>query len=92
MSAALIESVDVLAGAKVTVYSLPVCSQCKLTYRALDRAGVAYEVVDLSTDQAAAALVKELGHIQAPVVVAGDRHWSGFRPDMIAALPVMAAF
>jgi len=24
-----------------------------------------------------------LGYLQAPVVVAGDDHWSGFRPDRI---------
>ena len=27
-----------------------------------------------------------LGYLQAPVVVAGDTHWSGFRPDRIKAL------
>ena len=27
-----------------------------------------------------------LGYLQAPVVVAGNDHWSGFRPDRIKAL------
>lgn len=27
-----------------------------------------------------------LGYLQAPVVVAGSEHWSGFRPDRIKAL------
>jgi glutaredoxin-like protein NrdH len=27
-----------------------------------------------------------LGYLQAPVVVAGNEHWSGFRPDRIKAL------
>ena len=27
-----------------------------------------------------------LGHLQAPVVVAGGEHWSGYRPDQIKAL------
>jgi glutaredoxin-like protein NrdH len=27
-----------------------------------------------------------LGHLQDPVVVAGQDHWSGFRPDRIKAL------
>ena len=31
-------------------------------------------------------LVTSLGYRQAPVVVAGDSHWAGFRPDMIGAL------
>jgi glutaredoxin-like protein NrdH len=30
-------------------------------------------------------------HLQAPVVIAGDRHWSGFRPDHIADLAHDAA-
>jgi len=27
-----------------------------------------------------------LGHRQLPVVVAGDEHWSGFRPDRLGHL------
>jgi glutaredoxin-like protein NrdH len=27
-----------------------------------------------------------LGYLQAPVVVVGNDHWSGFRPDRIRAL------
>jgi glutaredoxin-like protein NrdH len=27
-----------------------------------------------------------LGYLQAPVVIAGDEHWAGFRPDRIKAL------
>jgi glutaredoxin-like protein NrdH len=27
-----------------------------------------------------------LGYLQAPVVVTGNDHWSGFRPDRIKAL------
>jgi glutaredoxin-like protein NrdH len=30
-------------------------------------------------------------YVQAPVVVAGDRHWSGFRPDHIDDLARDAA-
>ena len=32
--------------------------------------------------------VRALGYAQAPVVVAGEDHWSGFRPDKIKALAV----
>lgn len=70
----------------ITVYSKPSCVQCTATYRALDRQGLAYEVVDLSQDEAALAKVRELGYQQAPVVVTGQDHWSGFRPDKISAL------
>ncbi|EKF19107.1 glutaredoxin-like protein NrdH [Nitratireductor pacificus] len=70
----------------VTVYSKPACVQCNATYRALDQRGVSYEVIDLSEDMKASALVQSLGYRQVPVVVAGSDHWGGFRPDKIAAL------
>jgi len=70
----------------VTVYTKPSCVQCKATYRALDAKGIEYTVTDLSTDQAALEQVLALGHMQAPVVVTDDDHWSGFRPDKIDEL------
>ncbi|MFM6974954.1 MAG: glutaredoxin-like protein NrdH [Agromyces sp.] len=70
----------------VTVYTKPSCVQCTATYRALDSKGVAYEVIDLSEDAGALETVKELGYLQAPVVVTDEDHWSGFRPDKIDAL------
>ncbi|ABC92473.1 MULTISPECIES: glutaredoxin-like protein NrdH [Rhizobium] len=70
----------------VTVYSKPACVQCTATYRALDRLGVDYDIVDISQDAEALDRVRSLGYMQAPVVIAGERHWAGFRPDMISAL------
>jgi glutaredoxin-like protein NrdH len=70
----------------ITVYSKPACVQCTATTRALDRKGIAYEIVDISEDAEAYARVTEMGYRQVPVVVAGDAHWAGFRPDMIGAL------
>lgn len=70
----------------VTVYSQPACVQCTATTRALDAKGIAYRVIDLSQDAAALAQVLALGYQQAPVVIAGDAHWAGFRPDMIGRL------
>jgi glutaredoxin-like protein NrdH len=70
----------------VTVYSKPACVQCTATYRALDRLGVDYEIIDISQDAEALDHVRGLGYMQVPVVVAGERHWAGFRPDMISAL------
>ena len=69
----------------ITVYSKPSCVQCTATYRALDRAGLSYDVVDLSADERALAQVLELGYQQAPVVFADDEHWAGVRPDRIKA-------
>ncbi|WP_290368037.1 glutaredoxin family protein [Occultella kanbiaonis] len=70
------------------VYSTPECMQCKMTYRALDKAGITYRIVDVAEDDAAREFVTdELGYSQAPVVVIDDQdHWSGFRPDQISRI------
>ena len=70
----------------VTVYTKPACVQCNATYKALDKQGIDYEKVDISLDSEARDFVMALGYLQAPVVVAGNDHWSGFRPDRIKAL------
>lgn len=70
----------------ITVYTKPGCPPCRATLRALQRAGLDYEAVDITTDAEARAFVMSLGALQAPVVIAADRHWSGHRPDHIADL------
>ena len=70
----------------VTVYSKPACVQCNATVRALDKKGIEYQVIDMSQDMDALEHVRALGYMQAPVVMAGSDHWSGFRPDKIASL------
>ena len=70
----------------ITVYSKPACVQFTATTRALDARGLSYDVVDLTQDDAAMEMVTSLGYRQAPVVIAGDEHWAGFRPDMIGRL------
>jgi glutaredoxin-like protein NrdH len=75
----------------VTVYTKPACVQCTATYRALDKAGIEYTSIDISESADARDYVMALGYLQAPVVVAGDDHWSGFRPDRIKSLVVSAA-
>ena len=59
--------------------------------KALDKAGVEYAVIDISVDADARDYVMALGYLQAPVVVAGNEHWSGFRPDRIKSLVGAAA-
>ena len=71
---------------QVTVYSKSSCVQCTATYRALDSKGIDYKIVDLSEDDDVLDAVKALGYLQAPVVVTGSDHWSGFRPDKIAQI------
>lgn len=70
----------------VTVYSLPNCVQCDSTKRLLTRNEVSFNEVDLSQDSDALAMIRELGYNAAPVVMAGEDHWSGFRPDKLATL------
>lgn len=75
----------------ITVYTKPACVQCNATYRALDKAGIDYDIIDISQDPEARDYVMALGYLQAPVVVADDSHWSGFRPDRIKSLVANAA-
>ena len=76
----------------VTVYSKPNCVQCTATYRALNKHGLTYAVVNLAAPENADTLAwvtDGLGCTQAPVVVVdGDpaHRWSGFRPDGIQHL------
>lgn len=71
--------------APIIVYAKPACVQCSATYKALDKEGLRDASFDISADADARDYVMALGHLQAPVVVVGDDHWSGFRPDRIRA-------
>ena len=70
----------------VTVYSKPNCPQCTQTKKKLEQKGIAFEVIDISQDKNAAQTVTDLGYRQVRVVVSGEKHWSGFRPDLLSAL------
>jgi glutaredoxin-like protein NrdH len=70
----------------VTVYTLPACVQCDSTKKMLTRAHVEYTEIDLSTDAAAMEKIRELGYTQAPIVEAGNQHWSGFRMERLQGL------
>ena len=70
----------------VKIYTLPACVQCDSTKRLLTKNEIPYEEVDLSKDPEALAKVREMGYTAAPVVVAGEDHWSGFRPDKLSNL------
>lgn len=76
----------------ITVYSKPSCQPCLATYRALDKAALPYQSIDVSENPEALAYAASLGHQQSPVVVIRDDagevtdHWSGFRHDRLKAL------
>ena len=75
----------------ITLYTTPACVQCNATKKALDRAGLDYDTVDISANDEARDYVMALGYVQAPVVEANGEHWSGFRPDRIKALASLQA-
>lgn len=65
---------------EVVVYTQPNCQPCKATLRRFREAGVIaidYNAADY------ADLLKAMGHMTAPVVMTGEKHWSGYRPDLI---------
>ncbi|MEV7962362.1 glutaredoxin family protein [Oerskovia paurometabola] len=70
----------------VTVYTQPACQPCLATKRLLTKRGVEFTEIDVTQDAEARELVRSLGYLEAPVVIAGDTHWSGYRPDQIHAL------
>jgi len=70
----------------ITIYTQPRCVQCDSTKRFLDRNGIEYAVVDITEDQDAYAMVKELGFTSAPVVITQTDKWSGFRIEKLNAL------
>lgn len=74
----------------IIVYTLPACVQCDTTKRYLTRAEIPFTIIDLSADPAALEYVQTLGYTSAPVVIAGNQHWSGFRADKLAHLVMTA--
>ena len=70
----------------VTVYSKPACVQCTATKKALDNSGIDYNIIDISQDDEARDLVFKMGYKSVPVVVSEDKHWNGFRPDLLSQL------
>jgi glutaredoxin-like protein NrdH len=54
-------------------------------------AGIDYRLIDITEVPEAREYVMALGYLQAPVVVVGNEHWCGFRPDRINALASSAA-
>lgn len=72
---------------KIIIYSPPgCCQQCRATKTALERRGLSWD------DRLASDYPEEVDRLavlhgrQAPLVVAGEQSWSGFRPDLIGKL------
>jgi glutaredoxin-like protein NrdH len=71
---------------EITVFTKPACPACHGTERYLKKEGLSYSTVDITQDEEARQRILEMGYLSAPVVVAGEQHWSGLRPDRISAL------
>ncbi len=70
----------------IIVYSTPACVQSRATIHALEARGIAFEEIDLTRDGEAHRTIQVMGYRQAPVVVADEDHWTGFRPDRLGGL------
>ncbi len=68
----------------IKMYTTPNCRQCALTEKQFTRLQIPIEKIDVTQNQAAYDYVISLGYRSMPVVVDGDRHWSGFDPESIA--------
>lgn len=75
---------------EITVYAKKNCQACEATKKAMDRAGLDYEVIDVSGNLSRQRALRECGFRQMPVVEVSDgegyRSWEGFRPDLIKQL------
>lgn len=70
----------------VIVYSNPNCTACEQTKRFLTVKGIEFEAKMIQDSPEVFAIIEEKGYSAAPVVVAGDESWSGFRLDKLNAL------
>lgn len=71
----------------ITVYTKPNCQPCRATKRWLDKRGIDYQTVDVTTSPGDLEAIKALGYEGVPVVIVSngdaetDLHWHGFHPD-----------
>lgn len=75
---------------ELTVYTTPNCPGCKMTRRQLDKAGVAYEAVDLSGRPDLVEQFRAEGLRQAPIIEVDGQRTAGFNPDRIKAIVAAA--
>jgi len=71
---------------QVTLYKTPNCQACRATARMFDKKGIVYDTINLDQHPELLEQFKSIGHTQSPIVVAGNKSWSGFRMGRIEAL------
>ena len=70
----------------VTVYTNPNCVQCDQTKRWLTKNNINFETALISDSPEIDTLIKEKNFLAAPVVVAGEISWSGFRLEKLKTI------
>lgn len=79
----LILCLNLERGNLLKMYSRSSCVQCNSTKRFADHKGVELEVINLDDHPERLSEIEHLGYLQAPVLVAENDNWSGFRPDKL---------
>lgn len=73
--------------AEVTVYTRAGCVACMATFRALTKADIGYEAIDVTTNRPLEDELRALGALRMPVVVLADgTWWDGYRDQQIRDL------
>lgn len=70
----------------VTVYSKPMCKDCKKTKMDLEGLGIQFEEVDVTKNKEAFKMLKANNHRHLPVVTTDDDEWEGYRADKIRSM------
>lgn len=71
---------------KVTLFSTPNCIQCKQTAKQFEKRGIVFDTLNLENHPEILDQFKGLGYTSAPIVLAGNQSWSGFRLSKIEEL------
>jgi len=71
---------------KVTLYTTPGCVACRQTAKVFEKKGIVFDTLNLEQHPELADQIRSLGYTAAPVVIADDMSWSGFRLNKIEEL------
>lgn len=76
----------------ITIYTTPGCMGCEMTIKQLTKAGLPFNVVDLSTRPDLVEEFRSEGLMNAPIVEDQNaQRTAGFRPDRIRSLIAASA-
>ena len=68
----------------LTIYTTPSCQQCRATKRYIKKLGGDFNAVDITTDEQAHKMLKDMGMTSAPVVeTPSGEFFSGFQPTKL---------